>query len=97
MRTLTIASLLVVASATAAAAQCPSLPDDADTGYTANQTALAICRQKDLDATVRQQQFQQQIDGRLRQLELQIRLNEQLNRAQQNLPTIPVVPIVPSF
>lgn len=97
MRTLILASLLVVATAGAASAQCRSLPDDGDTGYTANQTALAVCRQKELDAAVRQQQFEQQINGQLRQLELQIRLNEQFNRAQQNLPTIPIAPIVPSF
>ncbi len=92
MRPFVLASLLVLAGIASASAQCRSLPDDADSGYTANQTALAVCRQKELDAAVRQQQFQQQIDGQLRQLELQIRLNEQLNRAQQNLPTIPIVP-----
>lgn len=97
MRTLILASLLVVAGVTSASAQCRSLPDNADTGYTANQTALAVCRQKELDDAVRQQQFQQQIDGQLRQLELQMRLNEQFNRAHQNLPTIPIAPIVPSF
>ncbi len=97
MRTLILASLLVAATAGAASAQCRSAPDDADTGYTANQTALAVCRQKELSDTVREQQFQQQIDGQLRQLELQMRLNEQLNRAQQNLPSMPVAPIVPSF
>ena len=97
MRTLTLASLLVIATATAASAQCTSLPDDADTGYTANQTALALCRQKELGDAVRQQQFEQQIDSQFRQLELQMRLNEQLSRAQQNLPTIPIAPIVPSF
>ena len=97
MRTFTLALLFVLAGAGAASAQCRSLPDDGETGYTANQTALAVCRQKDLDAAVRQQQYQQQIDSQLRQLELQIRLNEQFNRAQQNLPSIPVVPIVPSF
>jgi hypothetical protein len=96
MRTLILASLLAIAS-TAASAQCRSLPDNADTGYTANQTALALCRQQALADTVREQQFQQQIAGQLRQLELQMRLDQQLNRAQQSLPTIPVAPIVPSF
>lgn len=96
MRILTLASLLIVASATGASAQCTSLPDDAETGYTANQTALALCRQKELGDTVRAQQFQQEINGQLRQLELQMRLNEQLNRALQALPA-PIVPITPAF
>jgi len=97
MRTLIVAVLLVVAGVTSASAQCRSLPDGPDTGYTANQTALAVCRQQELDAAVRQQQFQQQVDAQLRQLELQMRLNEQFNRAQQNLPTIPIAPIAPNL
>ena len=97
MRTLILASLLVITAASAASAQCRSLPDDAGTGYTANQTELAVCRQQALDNAVRQLQVQQQIDGQLRQLELQMRLNEQLNRAQQNLPPVPNAPIVPRF
>lgn len=97
MRTLAIALLVSLLAVTGASAQCRSLPDDAGTGYTANQTALALCRQKELDDAVRNQQFEQQINGQLRQLELQMRINEQLNRAQQTLPAIPVVPIVPAF
>ncbi|RYE87007.1 MAG: hypothetical protein EOP19_05395 [Hyphomicrobiales bacterium] len=92
MRNIALALLIVMAGATGAAAACPSLPDDAETGYTANQTALALCRQDELAATVRNQQFQSEINGQLRQLELQIRVNEQLNRAQQMLPPPPIVP-----
>jgi hypothetical protein len=96
MRTLALASLLVLASAAAASAQCVSLPDDASTGYTANQTALAVCRQMELGDTVRDRQFQQQIDAKMRQLE-QMRLNDQLDRAQAALPVIPAAPVIPSF
>jgi hypothetical protein len=94
MRTLVFALLISIAGSGAALAACPSLPDDADTGYTANQTALTVCRQHELADAVRDQQFQQQINGQFRQLEMQVRLNEQLNRAQQ---TLPIVPITPSF
>ncbi|HEY9012829.1 MAG TPA: hypothetical protein VIN06_17630 [Devosia sp.] len=88
---------MVVAGVGGATAQCRSLPDDATTGYTGNGTALAVCRQKELGETVRDRQFEQQINGQLRQLELQMRLNEQLNRAQQNLfTTVPAFP-VPTF
>lgn len=97
MRAAFLAFLLVFGAATSAFAQCVSLPGDAESGYTANQTALAVCRQKELGDTIRQQQMQQQIDGQLLQLELQMRLNEQFSRAQQTLPAIPIVPIVPSF
>lgn len=92
MRTIVIAVLMLVATSAGAVAQCRSLPDDADTGYTANQTALAVCRQKELGEDVRELEFQQQVNGQLRQLEMQMRLNEQLNRAQQNMLATP-----PSF
>jgi len=94
MRTLAFALLISIVGATGALAACPSLPDDVDTGYTANQTALSLCRQEELGDAVRDQQFQQQINGQLRQLEMQMRLNQQLNRAQQ---TLPILPITPSF
>lgn len=87
MKTIALAALLLVAGIGSAAAQCRSLPDDAGTGYTANGTALAVCRQKELGDSVRERQYEQQINGQLRQLEQQMRLNEQLNRAQQNLLT----------
>ena len=94
MRTLAFALLFSIAASGAALAACPSLPDDEDTGYTANQTALTVCRQRELGDAVRDQQLQQQINAQLRQLEMQMRLNEQLNRAQR---TLPIVPITPSF
>jgi hypothetical protein len=94
MRTLALALLISIAGSGAAFAACPSLPDDADTGYTANQTALTVCRQRELGDAVRDQQVQQQINGQVRQLEMQMRLNEQLSRAQQ---TLPIIPITPSF
>ena len=94
MRTLVFALLISIAGSGAALAACPSLPDDADTGYTTNQTALTLCRQQELGDAVRDQQFEQQVDGQLRQLEMQMRLSQQLNRAQQ---TLPILPITPSF
>jgi hypothetical protein len=94
MRMLAFALLISIAGYGAALAACPSLPDEADTGYTANQTALTVCRQRELADAVRDQQFQQQINAQFRQLEMQMRLNEQLNRARQ---TLPIVPITPSF
>ena len=93
MKTITLAALMLLATVGGAAAQCRSVPDDAATGYTGNGAALAVCRQKELGDTVRDMQFEQQINGQLRQLEMQMRLNEQLNRARQNLlTTVPTFP-----
>lgn len=89
MRTLCLAIVMLAAAATPALAYCPSVPDDASTGYTANQAALALCRQQELSDAVRRQQQQSNLDGQLRQLELQMRINEQFSRAQQALPQLP--------
>jgi hypothetical protein len=97
MKTITLAALILLATFGNAMAQCRSVPDDAATGYTGNGTALSVCRQNELGDTVRDRQFEQQVAGQLRQLELQMRLNEQLNRAQQNLiTTVPTFP-APAF
>ena len=86
MRTLALALTLLAAGTSVSIAQCPSVPDDATTGYTANQTALALCRQQEMSDQLRLQQQQAELRGQLTHLELQIRLNEQLSRARQSIP-----------
>lgn len=85
MRTLVLASLLLVGGSTAALAYCPSVPDDTQSGYTANQTALAVCRQQEMADRLRLEQKHMELQGQINHLELQLRLNAQLSRAQQAL------------
>jgi hypothetical protein len=87
MRTLALALTLLAAGTSVSLAQCPSVPDDATTGYTANQTALALCRQGEMSDQLRRDQQRMELQGQLNHLELQIRLNDQFSRAQQTIPT----------
>lgn len=77
--------MLLAGGTSASLAYCPSLPDDAGSGYTANQTALALCRQQELSDQLRRDQQQLELQGQLNQLQLQIRLNEQFARARQSI------------
>lgn len=89
MRPLVLSLAFLLGGSSAALAFCPSLPDGAQTGYTANQTALAVCRQKEMADQLRLGQQQVEIQAQINHLELQIRLNEQLSRARQSLPPPP--------
>jgi hypothetical protein len=84
MKSMLLALTILLGTASAAFAQCESRPDDVSTGYTANQTALALCRQREMSERVQQQQ-QVELQGQLNQLEMQIRLNDQFARARQSL------------
>ena len=86
MKRVLLALTIVLASAPAAFAHCESRPDDASTGYTANQTALALCRHREVAERVQLQQQQVEIQGELNHLQMQIRLNDQFARAKQSLP-----------
>jgi hypothetical protein len=85
MKSMLLALTILLGTASAAFAQCESRPDDVSTGYTANQTALALCRQREMSERVQQQQQQVELQGQLNQLEMQIRLNDQFARARQSL------------
>lgn len=86
MRTLVLALMVLAGGSSAALAYCPSVPDDATSGYSANQTALALCRQQEMSEEVRLQQLQVEVQGQLNHLDMQIRLNEQFARARQAMP-----------
>jgi hypothetical protein len=87
MRAFFLAMAVVVAGSAGALASCPSIPDNASTGYVENQQALALCRQREVsDRLAIQQQQQVEIQGQINWLNTQIRLNEQFSRAQQALP-----------
>lgn len=88
MRPLVLSLALLLGGSSAALALCPSLPDNAESGYTANQTALAVCRQNEIAEQLRLQMQQAELQSQLNQLRLQIRLNSQLSRAQQVLPQL---------
>jgi TolA-binding protein len=86
MRQFLFAIAVLAGGTSAALAYCPSVPDNAESGYSANQTALALCRQREIADGVRLQQQQAELQGEINQLQLQIRLNDQFARAQQALP-----------
>lgn len=87
MRTVVLALMLLAGGTSASLAYCPSVPDNAGTGYTANQTALALCRQREMSDQLRRDQQQLELQGQLNHLRMQIRLNEQFSRARQTIAT----------
>lgn len=86
MRAPLLALLLVLAGSTGASAYCPSLPDDGSTSYTQNQTALALCRTREIADRVALEQQRVEIQGEINYLNQQVRLNEQFARARAALP-----------
>jgi hypothetical protein len=86
MRSFVLAFAILAGGTSATLAYCPSVPDTAQSGYTANQAALALCRQQEIADGVRLQQQQAELQGQLNQLQLQVRINDQFARARQSLP-----------
>lgn len=86
MRTVVLALAILAAAPSATLAYCPSVPDDAATGYVGNQASLTLCRQQELADGVRRLQQQTEFNAQLQHLQQQIRLNDQFSRAQQALP-----------
>lgn len=92
MRPLLLATLLTAAPLPALA-WCPSVPDDASTGYVANQAQLTLCRANELhDRTAlkaQELQFQADLQAQSKMLELQFKLQQTYAAAQ---PPVFVMP-----
>lgn len=86
MRAMLLTMALLVSGTSGAAASCASIPDDASTGYVANQQALALCRQQEISDRIALEQQRVEIQGQINHLDMQIRLNQQFSRARQSLP-----------
>lgn len=92
MRLLLLAVLLV-ATPLPALAFCPSVPDDASTGYVGNQTQLTLCRANELHDSIAREaqelQFQADLQSQTKMLELQFRMQQAFAAAQ---PPVFVMP-----
>jgi len=92
MRQLLLAALLIAAPLPALA-YCPSVPDDATTGYVGNQAQLTLCRANELQdrAALKAQelQFQADLQAQSKLLELQFKLQQTYAAAQ---PPVFVMP-----
>jgi hypothetical protein len=92
MRPFLLAALLTAAPLPALA-YCPSVPDDAATGYVGNQTQLTLCRANELhDRTAlnaQELQFQADLQAQAKMLELQLKLQQTYAAAQ---PPVFVMP-----
>ena len=92
MRTLLLSAVLALA-VTPALAYCPSIPDDATTGYVGNQTQLTLCRANELsDRTAlkaQELQFQADLQAQMKTLELQFKMQQTFAASQ---PPVFVMP-----
>ncbi len=93
MRLLLLSAVLAFAAGPALA-YCPSIPDDASTGYVANQTQLTLCRANELsDRTAlkaQELQFQADLQAQSKMLELQFKMQQTFAAASQ--PPVFVLP-----
>ena len=87
MRPFLLAALLIAAPLPALA-WCPSIPDDATTGYVGNQTQLTLCRANELHDRTTQKaqelQFQADLQAQSKMLELQFKLQQTYAAASQS-------------
>ena len=70
---------LMLAAAPAFAA-CPSLPDNQDSSYVENRTALALCQQRELGLSIDRAAATARFDAELGNLQIEIerqRINQQ--------------------
>ena len=88
MRLLASASILVLMTV-AAQAFCMSRPDDASTGYVANNTALALCHQGELAQRTGEAAQKARIDAELGNLQMQIERQRLMTLQQPTLPAWP--------
>lgn len=87
---LLLASLALVAATGAAAAQpCVSRPDSAATNYTANQSALMLCRLDAISDAARQRQNQLLLEQQQRLRLNQLELGQRLDALRPALPVLP--------
>lgn len=85
-----LASLVLLAGTGAAAAQpCVSRPDSAATNYTANQSALALCRLDAIADATRQRQDQLLLEQQQRLRLNQLELTQRLDALRPDLPVLP--------
>lgn len=85
MRVLALSVALMLLAASAASAACPNLPDSAATGYSANNTARAVCLQQELARDTELAARQARIDAELAGIQAAIEHQRQLMLAQQAL------------
>lgn len=97
MRSVLLSMIVVLASPTAAWAYCVQVPDDASTGYVANQTQLTLCRASEAGALASRQARDLELRA---SISAQILLMQQQLRMQQALqppPAIVLLPMHPAF
>jgi uncharacterized membrane-anchored protein len=87
MRPFLLAALLIAAPLPALA-WCPSIPDDATTGYVGNQTQLTLCRANELHDRTAQKaqelQFQADLQAQMQSLQMQLKLQQTYAAASQS-------------
>ena len=83
-----IAIVLVVAAPAQAA--CVSWPDSAATGYVANSTALALCRESELALRTQAMANEARIAAELGAIEAELARQRVMIMQQQTLPSPPV-------
>jgi len=92
MRPFLFAALLI-ATPLPALAYCPSIPDDAATGYVGNQTQLTVCRANELSdrAALKAQelQFQADLQAQMKTLQMQMKLQQTYAAAQPPVFVLP--------
>jgi hypothetical protein len=85
------AALFVLAGTSGAAAYCASYPDNLSTGYTANNTARALCLQHELGRLTEGDAQRAQIEVELGNLRIQLEQQQQMLLHRQSLPAWPVL------
>lgn len=88
LRNALIAIALVVAAPAQAA--CVSWPDSAATGYVANSTALALCRETELALRTEAMANQARIEAELGNIQAELERQRIMIMQQSTLPSPPV-------
>lgn len=89
MRTFFASLVLLAATGAAAAQPCVSRPDSAATNYTANQSALMLCRLDAITDATRQRQSQLLLEQQQRLRLNQLELGQRLDALRPDLPVLP--------
>lgn len=82
-----VAIVMLLLSAVGAQAQCVSRPDNADSHYVENQTALSLCLQRELGRTTDAAAMRAQIDAMLGNMQIQIERQRQQQLQRLSSPT----------
>jgi hypothetical protein len=96
MRKLFLAALLILVPTAALAVDCPPLGAEPSTAQAIkDQTALALCKQAQLDSLVKTQQqkfdFQSDLQAQQQNFDLELRLQQNFTAATPQV-TFPVIP-----